>query len=429
MRRTLLSGLLLVSLGSASCAPYPDTPLFFYGMALRADGSPFRETELSLEGGQRREHTSEPLVFTPYGTTTTRDNGAFVLEILAGDISPSAAGLDSSLGPNYRERFRVATPVEDGRAAFVSFTQVNGGGDAELPVLRVWEADLSWSETPAGRVLTFAPPPSVPEPPRGVVAVPDDTTAYPESPSGNQEDPSLPLPALQLYGREGLIWHEEAVTSPRHLPPWLLEDFGTPEAQVRVVSANHWQRDALTSDEAWLQFRVEWRNPRLPLPEGTLRPLSRGAACHPALDAACPFTDGLLTERRLSELWPRGSSPDLRRVGVRLEAPARISRVVIRNLATHGQQLLIEGSEDGVQWRELARRTLGERYTTGVSRAFRAETEADSPWDAPLPADGHVFLDIPLPDGPQVQYVRLVSPSRHPFEVEATSIAELSLFE
>ncbi|RKH30158.1 hypothetical protein D7V77_03630 [Corallococcus sp. CA041A] len=428
MRPTLLCGLLVVGLGSGGCEAQPDSPLFFYGLARRVDGSPFGQTALSLEGARRGTVADELPVFTPYGTATTRDNGAFVLEILAGDIAPIVAGELTWPRSTFRDRFRVATPLEEGRAAFVSFT-LYGTGDSELPELRVWGADLAWSETATGRALTFAPPPPAPAPPQGVVVSADDTTPYPGAPSGDLVDVSIPKPELQLHGKEGLVWHEDAVTSPRHLSPWLLEDFVTPEVQVRAVSANAWHRDALTSDEAWLQFRIEWRSERLPLPEGTLRPLSRGARCLPALDAPCPFTDGLLTEKRTSELWPLETSSYPRRVGVRLEAPARISRVVIRNMVTSGKEVLVEGSEDGAQWTELARRKLAESFTSGVSRGFREASDADSPWDPPLPRYDHTFLDIPLPESPQVQYVRLVCLSFPPYEAEVTSLAELSLFE
>lgn len=165
------------------------------------------------------------------------------------------------------------------------------------------------------------------------------------------------------------------------------------------------------------------------MPAGALRPLSRGARCHPVTDAPCPFTDGLLAEARLIELWPGEPASRPRRVAVRLEAPAHLSRVVIRDLSTHGEEVVIEGSEDGEQWMELARRPLAEANTSGGSRFFRDESDSDSPWDPPLPGDEHAYLDIPLPDRPRVQYVRLVSRWYENLELEVDSIAELSLFE
>ncbi|MFP2924481.1 discoidin domain-containing protein [Pyxidicoccus sp. 3LG] len=426
MRPSLLHGLLLSSLFTAGCEPFPDAPVFFYGMALRGDGAPFRQTELTLEGG--RPYTPpralfDALDFTPYGTTTTRDNGAFALEVLAGDILPRMEAEDSRLRPTFRERYRVATPLENGRAAFISFTLSTGGGDSELPEMRTWDAHLASSEEPTGRALTFAPTPPPPEASVGVVAEPDVTDG--------QVDPILPVPTLQLHGQEGLVWLEDAVTSPRALPPWLLEDFDSAEAQVRVVSAGAWNRMPLTSPESWLRFRLEWRSERLALPVGTLRPLSRGAACHPVLAAPCPFTDGRLIGAKPSELWPSdtpGAPPLL--IGVRLAAPARLSRVVIRDLGTPGHELLIEGSEDGEQWVELARRTLTEQSgVTGNSRTFRNITDADSPWDPPIPRHYHYFLDLPLSAPRPVRYVRLVPKWQGTGVVGVSSLAELSLFE
>lgn len=429
MRPSLIPGLVLLGLCGTSCEPYPDSPVFFYGLALRGDGAPFRQTELTLEGG-RGGNTVGPLDFTPYGTATTHDNGAFALEILAGDILSPMDGEDTRLRPTFRERFRVATPVENGRAAFLSFTLATGGGDSELPVMRTWDANLASGEEPTGRVLTFAPPPPAPAPPPGVVAE-DPVPAQEGDVSGGEEDPIVPVPTLQLHGREGLVWQEHAVTSPRLLSPWLIEDQAAVEAQVRVVSAGAWNRYPLTNPESWLRFRLEWRSERLPLPAGTLRPVSRGAACHPALDAPCPFTDGLLAEKQPSELWPNDrpvGTPLL--VGVSLPATARLSRVVIRNLVTFGQELVIEGSEDGEQWTELARRTLSEQEEgTRSSRVFRNDSEADSPWDPPLRMSNAYFLDIPLPGTPAARHVRLVPRFQGTAVVAVASLAELSLFE
>ncbi|RKH90597.1 hypothetical protein D7Y21_05800 [Corallococcus sp. AB045] len=116
-------------------------------------------------------------------------------------------------------------------------------------------------------------------------------------------------------------------------------------------------------------------------------------------------------------------------MGVRLEAPARISRVVIHNMVTSGQEVLVEGSEYGAQGIELARWKLAESSTSGVNRGFRMESDADSPSDPHLPQYNHTLLDIPLPESPHVQYVRLVCLTDFPYETEVTSLAELSLFE
>ncbi|NMO22175.1 hypothetical protein HPC49_36955 [Pyxidicoccus fallax] len=425
MRPNLFAGLLLVSLCGTGCEPYPDSPLFIYGLALRGDGSPFGDTELSLEGG-RAPSVFGPLDFTPYGMTKTHANGAFALEILAGDILPRMEGEDTRLRPNFRERFRVATPVENGRATFASFTLATGGGDSEIPVMRLWDANLAWADAPTGRALTFAPIPPTPEAPQGVVVSVDE----PQEEEGvGLEDPLIPLSTLQVHGQEGLVWQEHGVASPWALAPWLVEDAAA-EAQVRVVSAGAWNRYPLTSPEAWLYFRLEWRSERLPVPTGSLRPISRGAACHPALDAPCPFTDGHFAERKPHELWPQAPGTPVLPVGVSLDAPARLSRVVVRNLVTSGHVLVIEGSEDGTQWTELARRTLTEQDgETGNSRGFRRESQADSPWDPPLQNRGRYFLDIPLSGSPTVRHVRIVPMWRGTSAMVVNSLSELSLFE
>jgi hypothetical protein len=429
MRHATLSGLLLVGLCATGCEPYPDSPVFIYGLALREDGTPFRQTALSLEGASTPV-SLDAFTFTPYATVTTHENGAFALEIPAGDIMPRVDGVDSRQRPTFRERFRVATPLEKGRGAFLSFTLTNGGGDSELPMMHVWDARLAWADAPAGRVLTFAPPPPTPEAPEGIVVDRDELPPG-EEPPDDAEDPIVPLPSLQLHGPEGRLWQEHGVTAPWTLAPWLAEDFPSLEAQVRVVSVGAWNRMPLTSPESWLRFRLEWRSERLALPAGTLRPLSRGAACLPALETPCPFTDGRLAEAKPSELWPGGApSEPPPTVGVALDAPARVSRVVIRGLTTAGHVLAIEGSEDGVQWTELTRRTLTETDgETGNSRSFRSLSHADSPWDPPLRMRGQYFLDVPLPGAPQVRYVRLVPLWRGTKAMVTTSLAEVSLFE
>lgn len=431
--RPCLPGLLLAALFGAGCEPFADSPIYFHGLALREDGTPFSHTALTVEGsaplpsGAPREVPE----YVAHAVTTTRGNGAFSVEILAGDIMSYVDGRKTLDRPTYRERYRVATPLENGRGTFLSFTQGAGGGDAELPVMQVWAANLARAESPTGPVLTFAALPPEPKAPMGVTQ-----REY----TGTSEPPELkpartPLPILRIQEATGVVWEEREAASPWALAPWMLEDFTSVEAQVRVVSADEWRRTPVISAESWLTFRQEWRSERLPLPPGTLRPLSRGAACLPELSAPCPFTDGLLGSQALHEVWPGTQTPSAAplRVGIRLDTSARLARLVVRNLKTFATELLVEGSEEGTQWFELARRPLAPQNPQSTSsHNFRELAQSDSPWDPPLlsgPLSVRYFLDIPLTDARPVRFVRLSPLWGGNTLVSVVSLAELSLFE
>ncbi|QSQ17623.1 hypothetical protein [Myxococcus landrumensis] len=425
-------GLLLAALCGTGCEPFPDSPVYFYGLALREDGTPFSHTELRVDGARPRSFSApqDAPDFIPHSESTTHANGAFALQVLAGDIQSRVEGRNSRLRSTFRERYRVATPLENGRGAFISFTLLNGGGDSELPVMRTWAANLALSGSAEGLALTFAPLPPEPQAPLGVVV--DEDALPPGVPAPRSA--LIPLSTLELHGATGLLWQESEVSSPRRLPPWLLEDFASVEAQVRVMSAGRWNRTPVTAPESWLLFRLEWRSERLALPAGSLRPVSRGAACYPTLPAPCPFTDGALAPHSPEKLWPRPTpTTESVRVGVRLDTPTRVSRLVVRELRTSAEELVIEGSEDGEQWSELARRTLApqdDRQTTG--RNFREDGHADSPWDPPLLSSRlrpRFFLDLPLPDARPLRFIRLSPVWGGNRLVGVEALAELSLFE
>jgi hypothetical protein len=446
MRRPSLATaawLLLPSL--TGCVFYPETPVFAYGQALHADGSPLSDLTLSLESTPRtysaaadEEGLSPPPVFSLYGDTRTGQDGKFILELRAGDLELDFSSAEERR-PSYH--FRLATPLEQGRSVFVSF-EAEAGGDIELPLMRIWDANLSLEESATGRALAFAPLPPTPTPPLSA-RVPFNEEEDPERPGEILRiptPPTPPRPVIQIHTPGGLLWQAEGPQASRALPPHLLEDFTGLEAQVRVVSAGRYYFSPLLAAEIPMNFRIEWRSERLALPPGSLRPISRGAACYPAAEGTCPWTDGQLTPVRLP---PPAEGEPLPPTGITLPAPANISRIVIRGLETYAETLQLEASEDGVTWTQVATvsmpdRTLRHPGSTQEDIYFQGIRDdlqlSASPFDPSLDMGSaarraSVFLDVPLPAAVRLRHLRVSGLWEPVGTVGVKALAELSLFE
>lgn len=442
MRRAL-SLLPLLSL-AAGCEHYPEDPVFAYGKVLSADGAPVAQRTLAFDRGANPERLSSsgevyPLPgFTPYTTATTLADGSYTLELTYGDLfEDSVPG-----GGGYRSyRFRTVSPLDEkGQAVIGSFTI--RGGDVELPALRPWETGMGVSTTAGGPAVTFAPPPPVPELPlaaKRFINISQDGTE-------EEVDPSAPTAVVQLHGADGLVWQQPDARAPWVPSAYVLEDFAS-EAQVRALSVDSWYFETLGGSSGSVDFRLEWRGGRLALPSGTRRPLSRGAACWPVRDDdACPWTDGKLAP---VVLVPLVTNPDpynpippqpaaSKEVGVSLAAPARVSRVVIRGLMVAPtyppkQTLVLEGSDDGIEWRTLASLPVPGRESDPPFDTFlfaRRGWTTDNPYDVPLSAgDGPFFLEVPLTDTAPVKHVRLHVESQESSHTPLGALSELSLFE
>jgi hypothetical protein len=415
----------LLALGVGGCERYPEEPIFAYGEVLHADGSPRPGLTLSLERAEAPLNgpLERPSVsFAPYTTATTGPDGRFTLELLAGD----AQYFERAEGP-FGVRFRLTAPLEEGQGAFLSFEQDD---DVELPTLRPWDSKLASVEGAGGPMLTFSPPPPAPVLPPAA-DVPSLINL------DGTEVPMLPLePAavLQVHQGNQLIWQQREATSPWAPTPWMLEDFASPEVQLRAMSTGSWGFEPLGASSGYVDFRVEWRSERLPWPAGALRPVSRGAECRPAIASPCPWTDGLLTPT----LMEGGMETFPEEVGVTLEAPTRLSRIVLRGMGVspwsdfkEKDLVVFEGSLDGTVWTRLA--TVAPFHEDRLlGYHFRNESwNSDSPFDPPLRShQRYQFLDVPVVDAPQVRHVRVfVFLQESGRRLPVRELAELSLFE
>lgn len=437
MRRSFRHLIPLAALLAAGCDLYPEDPLFAYGQVLRADGTPVSGATLSFERAlTHREVASNavsPPAFSPHATTTTRAEGAYTLELLAGAVSERVRVGEYYDWRSYR--FRLVSPVEEGRAAILSFEL--GGGDVELPPLRPWVADLAVGEGSGGTLsVSFAPVPQRPEPP------PTGRWQSTTNPDTGEQTPieaTTPVPLVQLLQDGTVLWQEEAAGSPWTASPWLREDFEELEVMVRAQTVGNWDFEPLGGRRSSVGYRLEWRSERLPMPGAGLRPVSRGASCEPlpAGATACPWTDGQLASVKFppvsTEKWPE----ELR---LTLAAPARPSRIVVRGLAAGlflrpAKKLFIEGSEDGERWvslGELVRPSLGQADWAGF-RAYReVHWAADNPMDPELQVDTaqNLYLEGPLRTEVAVRHVRLRGlPLEGNRPVEFKALREVSLFE
>jgi hypothetical protein len=448
MRPSFRHLLSLAALLAAGCdlRLYPEDPVFAYGRVLRADGSPLPGASLSFDRAREPEYDIFapyiPTEFSPFPTAaaTTEADGSFTLELLEGHTSTYVRQ-----GESIGYRFRLVSPMEEGRAAILSFFM---GGDVELPPLRPWVADLSVGEGAEGLAVSFAPPPPRPELPPGaqgfIVRIPQENRV-------EVVVASKPLPVVQLIQGGEVAWQQVGVASPWTVGPWLLEDFQGLETMVRAQSAGEWDFVPLGGLRSRLGFRQEWRSERLPLPAAARRPVSRGASCEPlpAGTTSCPWTDGELVSVELPRtvVKPPGVGSQPREVGpeslrLTLAAPARPSRIVIRGLAARHvlvakqvERFVVEGSEDGERWVTLGE--LNQVVAPGTDpQDMRFGHElgwaGDNPFDPPLLVHPMLaaYLEGGLRTDTPVRHVRLRATSTstsNPAELRA--LREVSLFE
>ena len=436
----------LLALLATGCEPMPEDPVFIHGRLLRADGASRAGAPLTLERGRMDPRILEPdgdfdyekepsMIYAPYSTGTTDAEGYFTLEALSGDTY-----LESQSNI-LRDRFRVAPPLEaDGHGVFVSFLFDN---DVELPPLQPWASGFAVNDGPGGRTLSFAAAPPAPELPPSGTFPPGTLEEY----YGSGETPpellssSLPEAVVLLHGEGGLVWQQMKAASPWTPSPYLLEDFAGVEAQLRAATLGQWYFEPLGGLYSNLEFHMEWRTARLPLPAGGLRPVSRGATCSPSpVQGACPFTDGKLASVKAG---PEKTPSERKEQGVTsltftLEAPARPQRLVVRGLVTNLNlqpriQLVLEGSPDGLTWSPLSTHSIVNFDPEDPRRlSFRVSgVHSDSPFDGPVRLlEPPIFLDTALTVATPVRHVRLsVKPEGRVVTGRLMRLGEVSLFE
>ncbi|MFP2932887.1 hypothetical protein ACLESO_48620 [Pyxidicoccus sp. 3LG] len=438
--RHLLLPLPLLALLASGCERMPEDPVFLYGRLLKADGSPHAGGPLRVERALNEQYVNgvhDPeaeWAFEPYSEGASQGSGDFTLEVISGDAFTENDYL-------YAEhRFRVYPPLdEEGNGVSVAFFFQD---DVELPTLRPWASGLTVSSGPQGPTLSFAPaPPAVEIPAAAKLSERYD----PETENTFLIPPSTPEPVLQLHEGAELVWQQAKAASPWVPSPYVLEDFRGVEAQVRAYSAGQWYFEPLGAQSSNVSFRLEWRSPRLALPSGTLRPVSRGAGCNvPPVDGACPFTDGKLSRQETApgSQQPGPETPEgfgVEAVSFSLPAPARPRRLVVRALETTlgylpRLRLVLEGSIDAVDWSPLGEFPIvlfDESERDHIYDYPLMDSHEDSPFDGPLEVfNPPLFLDLPLTGETTVRHVRLrvtapdgSSPGR------LWKMAELSLFE
>ncbi|QSQ21978.1 hypothetical protein JY651_43695 [Pyxidicoccus parkwayensis] len=437
MRASFLPLLALLATG---CERMPEDPIFLYGQVKHPDGSPASGTALHVDRaldsfdhlpGGSGYLEGRVWKYEPFSEGATEASGNFTLSVLSGDLSNEAAS-ESYYGI-LQHRFRVYPPLEaDGSGVFVAFI---ADDDVELPPLQPWASGLTVGDGPS---LTFAAAPPAPElPPSATLPM------YLSENTGESVSapPSTPEPVVQLVGRDGLIWQQVQATSPWTPSPYVLEDFAGVEAQVRAASGGQWYFEPLVAEPSTLTFRLEWRSPRVGLPGGALRPVSRNAPCSPTpVDRPCPYTDGKL-EAVLTRPMVEGApqAPGVESLTFTLDAPRRLRRLVVRNLETTldsdaRMRVVLEGSVDGGEWATLGS-FVHENHAEDPSRIILdfslRDTGSDSPFDGKMELlTPPAFLDVPLPQELPVRYVRLsVAPEEGTWRGRLWKLSEVSLFE
>lgn len=406
------------------CERYPEDPIFAYGRVLQPDGTPHAGQSLTLE----RQHDGG---YAPLDTTTTDARGELTFELLSGD---SVQQVDYG---QEKARLRVGLPLDEAGRGMFALLYIDD--DVELPTLQPWDAHPRVESGPQGTTVAFPPAPAPlakPETARFGDIVFDDGTAQPLL-------PSPPEPRVFLTTGDAPLWQQRVTTSPWTASPYVLEDFAAPRVQLRAASVGAWYFDPLGGEPGGVDFRVEWRTAHEPLPAGALRPLSRGATCESHFPGTCPWTDGLLES---VDIETQVTAPQSLTLVFSLPRSGLPRHAVVRGLhylqGYEGKEwLLLEGSEDGKQWRPLTRTLVREvEQSTDALRFMYSQylslTREDSPYgDLPLALgiETSVFVEAPLADGAPVRFVRL-SVETLTFGggtrlVGLSSLAELSVFE
>ncbi|RKH70092.1 hypothetical protein [Corallococcus aberystwythensis] len=427
MRRALVTSLGLLAFATAGCERYPEDPIFAYGRVLHRDGTPRAGFALPIE---RMEDGDD--VFKPFSTATTESSGDYTLELLSGD-----AVIDKVYSRSVH-RLRATLPLEaDGSGTFLSFYMQD---DVELPALQPWDAHPLVGTSEQGPTVAFPPAPPVPPLPetaRTLDLVTEDGVFVPLLPTD-------PVPLLWVTAGGGLLWRQDGTVSPWTPSPYVLEDFAAPQVHLRAASVGTWLFSPLGGESSSVDFRQEWRTGAEPLPPGTLRPLSRGAACEPSFPEVCPWTDGLLTP---VDFFEKETDPRAFGVVITLPQPGLPRRAVVRGLkflqGGGGKDwLVLEGSADGEQWQPLARVLLRdmsplERNLRDARFGFYTEAAGgDSPFGdgrLDLGVQEPVFQDVPLSGTGPVRFVRLsvetLAYGGTPQPAEFYTLSEVSLFE
>ncbi|MGE6763474.1 hypothetical protein ACQKGO_36025 [Corallococcus interemptor] len=401
MRRALVTSLALMASAVTGCERYAEDPIFAYGRALHRDGSPRSGETLTLE-----RLNPEAEVFEPFATAVTDASGEFILELLYGDV------VDRTDYISARSRFRMSLPLDaDGSGATLAFSFQD---DVELPALQAWDAHPVVSMGAQGPSVAF--PPAPPAPPLPVTA--DTLELLTEDGEVIPILPSTPEPLLSVTSGGEVLWRQTGTTSPWTPSPYVLEDFASPQVQLRAASAGTWLFSPLGGQASSVDFQLEWRTGQEPLPAGTLRPVSRGAACEPSLGGVCPFTDGLLTP---VDFFEKETDPRSYGVVITLPRPILPRKAVVRGLLyLRGfggrDSLSLEGSEDAEHWQSLAHVVLRDLSATEQSLfeaqfGFYAEPTAGASayGDGPLLLGmrERIFQEVPLSSTGPVRFVRL----------------------
>ncbi|MCP3062838.1 hypothetical protein LXT21_29040 [Myxococcus sp. K38C18041901] len=424
----LLRPLPLFALLAVGCDRRPDDPIFVYGLLQHLDGSPRPDVALTLERTRQPSYERPEYVgFKPYTETLSEGAGNVTLEVLHGDA------VEEREFELIQYRFRLAAPLEEGHGVYTSFVFDD---DVEVPPLRPWAPNLTVGRDAEGLALSFGGAPPVPPLPPSGRLLQWETGM---SPDPVRIEPWVPVPVVQLHGPGGRLWEVQDAAAPWRPNPYQLEDFAGVEAQVRAVSLGTWVFRPLASNDSSVSFRVEWRGPRVPVPQGTLHPVSRGASCTPAPEGEpCPYTDGSLSKVRTTQ---GETDTGVDEVVLQWEAPIRPRHAVIREVELYSggpPKLLfqVEGSLDGGSWATLGS-TPFENYDDVEIREPRFSmaldhTEEDSPYgDGPLDVKRPArFVEVALTGEVPVRFVRLrVFSDGGSWTLPISALSEVSVFE
>lgn len=304
--------LLLAFLWVSACERDLDAPIFLTGVVLDDAGEPTPGKTVRLEGAPPWDSPpDEP--WRSIATTTTDDDGRYTFAASQGALYPGDG----------RTIARVFVD-DDGDDVFFSASY-----DAELPPLEPWDAKFAINAAGA----SFAP-----APPR--------------------EDETSSAHALELVSGTEVLWREwvdGATTLP--LPSVSSEDL--PDSSWRVRAWRNGKRvyAYVRANGSWIDWTARSSSRSIAAVDvDRTVPVSRDRPCF--VDdrplQGCPVTDGRMPSVSLPVDEKHGYPP--RRIAILLDAPQRVSSVVVRGLMSWSLgEVIVEGVTAGGETVELGR--------------------------------------------------------------------------
>lgn len=339
--RLLLVTVLLVS----ACGFEPEAPIFLTGVARDEAKKPTPGLTAQLEV---EPHWNAPAdePWRSIATATTDVDGRYTFAVNLGALVPGDGG-----------RTRARAFIDDQSDVLFWATY-----DAELPPFEPWDAQFIIKDGKA----TFAPAPL-------------------------REGETTSLHALELVSGTDVLWREvldDATTL--SLPSISSEGLAEPAWRLRVWRSGYRAYAPVRANASDIMWTARSTTAFIAADVDQAIPISRGRPClvDDRPSEGCPFTDGLMQPASIPH--PEYQEA-LTRMTIVLDAPHRVSSVVVRGLKFDRLgDLIVEGVTAAGTTVELGRAVVNVDIWTGDRLVYLDDGETEQWVTVPVESQEHV---------------------------------------